>query len=255
MDTGVSLAMGSLSVEETTDVSPTHPKSEEPPRFLPLLAVWTVLTVVTLGGLWVAGFRTRGLIEAVDRGAAKVESFRVGELNDDLIRKTIQTQRDTLPFWTVLALLGDFLVEPAALAARALAAATAFAAIAALRGRTIGYEQALAACSAAQGFWVLGLFVRAVLMVALRRDDIETSAALFLSPGVYPAYLCLALRQLDVFALIGWAVMVIGGVRRGQVKWPGGIFIALVLAGFEAVTRVGIASMLGAGMRLSVLPT
>ena len=247
--------MGPLSVEETTDRTLSHPGSEEPPRFLPWLAVWTVLTVVTLCGLWVAGFRTRGLIEAVDRGAAKVESFRVGELNDDLIRKTIQTQRDTLPFWTVLALLGDFLVEPAALATRALAAATAFSAIAALRGRTIGYERALAACSAAQGFWVLGLLVRAVLMVALKRDEIETSAALFLSPGVYPAYLCLALRQLDLFALIGWGAMATGGVRRGQVKWPGAISMVLLLAGFEAVTRVAIASVLGAGMRLSVMPT
>src|SRR5947209_7993336 len=66
---GASPAKGPLSVEETIDETLSHPGSEEPPRFLPLLAVWTVLTVVTLCGLWVAGFRTRGLIEAVDRGA------------------------------------------------------------------------------------------------------------------------------------------------------------------------------------------
>ncbi len=247
--------MGSFSEEGTTDVEASQPKSEESPRFMPSLALWTVLTVVTLGGLWVAGFRTRGLIEAVDRGAAHVESFRVGELNDDVIRKTIQTQRDTLPFWTVIALLGDFLVEPAALTARALAAATAFAAIAALRGRTIGYERALAECSAAQGFWVLGIVVRAVLMAALRRDDIETSAVLFLPTGMYPAYVYLALRQLDVFALIGWSTIALGGVRRMQVRWPGALFVTLTLAGFEAVARVSIAATLGAGMRLSVLPS
>jgi hypothetical protein len=247
--------MESIPEEETTDVQASRPRSEASPRFMPSLALWTVLTVVTLGGHWVAGFRTRGLIEAVDRGAARVESFRVGELNDDVIRKTIQTQRDTLPFWTLLALLGDFLVEPAALAARALAAATAFAAIAALRGRPIEYERALAECSAAQGFWVAGIFVRAVLMVALRRDDTETSAALLLAPGLYPAYLDLALRQLDVFAVIGWSTMASGAVRRGQVRWPGALFVTLMLAGFEAAARVCVATILGAGMRLSVLPS
>jgi len=228
---------------------------EEAPRFIPLLLLWTILTIVTLGGLWIAGFRTRGLVAAVDHGAARIESMRIGDIDDDLLRKTIQTQRDTLPFWTVIALLGDFLAEPMALVTRALAVATGFASIAALRGRPIGYERALAECSAAQGYWVLGVIVRAVLMMALRRDDIETSAVLLLPAGTYPAFFVLALRQLDAFALIGWVTMGIGGVRRRQVKWLGAVFVILSLATLEIVTRVSIAAMLGAGMRLSVMPT
>src|SRR3954454_8244314 len=101
--------MESIPEEGKTDVEASRPRSEASRRFMPTLVLWTLLTVVTLGGLWVAGFRTRGLIGAVDRGAARIESYRVVELNDDVIRKTIQTQRDTLPFFTVLALLGDFL--------------------------------------------------------------------------------------------------------------------------------------------------
>ena len=74
----------------------------------------------------------------MEKGAARVESLGIGEIGDDLIRKSIRTQRDTLPFWTVLAMLGDFLVEPVSLAVRALAVATAFGALAALTGRSVG---------------------------------------------------------------------------------------------------------------------
>ncbi len=247
--------MRALPFDGPVDAVESHAKSDESPRYLPMLALWTLITVVTLGGLWIAGFRTRGLVGAVDKGAARIEAIRIGDIDDDLIRKTIQTQRETIPFWTVIALLGDFLVEPMALVARALAAATGFAAIAALRGRHIGFERALAECSAAQGFWVLGIVVRGALMMALRRDDIETSAALFLTPGTYRALIAIAVRQLDAFALIGWTTMAVGAVKRGQVKWPGALSVVVTLALIEAATRISFEALLGASMRLSVMPT
>jgi hypothetical protein len=243
--------MGVLGLEPTT--GPGHRRAaDEPPRFGPWLALWAALTVALNGGLWVAGFRTAELAAAVEQGAARAESRGVGEVGDDLIRKAIRTQHETRPFWAVLALLADFLAEPLAPAGRAVAAATAFAAVAALRGRVVGYDRALAAFAAAQGFWVLGLAVRAAMMVALRRGDVETTAALFLPPGTYPAAVALTLRQLDPFALVGWSVIAFGAVGRGQVRWPGAVAVALTFAAIEAAARVSLGLMVGAGMRLAV---
>jgi hypothetical protein len=247
------MAMGVETAVEGEPARRHHP-ADEPPRFGAVLALWVALVVALNGALWLAGFKTAGLAAAVEAGAARAEEVGVGEVGDDLIRKAIRTQHDTRPFWTVLAFLGDFLVEPLAPAVRALAVATAFSAVAALRGRTVGYDRALAACATAQGFWVLGLAVRVGLMAALRRGDVETSVALLLSPGTYPAAAVLGLRQLDPFALAGWAGMALGAVRRGQVKWPGALAVVAGFAAAEAVARVGVGLVLGAGMRLALMP-
>jgi hypothetical protein len=229
-------------------------EAAEAPRFGPILAFWMTLVVVLNGALWLSGFRSTTLSIAVEQGAARAESQGIGEVSDDLIRKTIHTQHASLPFWTTLALLTDFLGEPIAIAARALAVATIFAALAALSGRPIHYELALAETAAAQGLWVLGLAVRVGLMIALRRSDIETSFALAFPPGPYSATLWLALRQTDIFALIGWAAMAIGGWRRGQMNLVNAITVCGLLALGEAALRVTLGLVIGSGMRLAILP-
>lgn len=235
---------------------PSHPKTAKTAsdslRFGPLLAIWMALTVLINGGLWAAGFRAGALSAAVEQGAAEAESQGIGVLGDDLIRKAIRTQHDTLPFWTILTFIGDFLIEPLVLALRALSAATAFSAVAALLGRGIDYNKALSDCTLVQGFWVLGLAVRAALMVAFRRGDIETSAALFLPPGAYPALLWLSLAQLDIFAMMGWAALAIGAHRRRQAGWTLALTLTLVLALSESFVRVALGLGMGAAMRLSI---
>jgi hypothetical protein len=228
--------------------------ARESPRFGPVLALWIALTVLIHGVLWVSGVRTSGLTAAVEKGAARVETQGVGVLGDDLIRKSIRVQHDTLSFWRVIAFLADFLADPLTLAGRALAAATAFSALAALTGRAIGYDRAMAETAAAQGIWVLGLAVQAALMVALRRGDIETSAVLFLPAGSYPAVLWLALRQLDVFAITGWGVVAAGARHRGQVGWPVALAVVTALGLTEAAVRLTLGLGMGAAMRLSVMP-
>jgi hypothetical protein len=223
-------------------------------RFGPILALWAALVLGLHGAIWLAGFRPGALAEGVEWGAARVESRGIGEVSDDLIRRAIQTQHDTLSFWTTLAWLGDFLVEPLALAARALATATLFAAVAALVGRPVRYELALHECSTAQGVWVLGLAVQVVLMITLRRGDIETSPALLLAPGVYPAAAWLVLRQFDLFAVLGWAILARGGWRRGQVNLASAVAICLVLWLGEAALRVPLGWVIGAGTRLEFVP-
>ena len=245
------MSAGGVGEEPAAGATPGH----GPPRSGPVLVLWVALTVIVQGGLWLAGFRTSALSGAVDQGAARVEALGLGVVGDDLIRKAIRTQHDTLPFWTVLAFLGDFLAEPAALATRALAAATAYSALAALRGRAVGFDRALAGCAAAQGFWVLGLAVRAGLMAALRRGGVETSAALLLPAGVHPAWVYLMLRQLDAFTLAGWGVVAAEARRRGQVDWPGAVAVAAALGAFEAAVRVAVGLGMGAAMRLSVMPS
>jgi hypothetical protein len=212
------------------------------------------LLVVLNAVQWGVGLRAGGLGEAVELGAAHAETRNAGEVGDDLIRKAIQTQRDTLPFWTTLALLGDFLAEPLVLGLRALAAATAFSALAALVGRPVHYDRALADCAAAQGLWVLGLAVRVGLAAALGRPDVETSPALLLPPGTHPAPLVLALRQLDPFALLGWCTLARGAWRRGETN----LFAASAVCGAfwcgESLARVAVGLVVGAGMRLDVMP-
>lgn len=219
-----------------------------------VLVAWMASAVLFNGILWITGARSSSLSQAVERGAARAESRGVGEVGDDLVHKAVRTQHETLPFWTTLTLLGDFLAEPIALALRAVLAATCFSALAALMGRPVRYDLALGSCSAAQGFWVLGMAVRTALVVILRQPEVETSAALLLAPGTYTAKTLLTLRQADLFALLGWATLARGAWRRGQVRLPVAITVCISLALIEADIRIAVGLLTGSAMRLELVP-
>jgi hypothetical protein len=213
------------------------------------------LVVALNGARWMGGFPTGLLAQGVEQGVAQAESRAKGEVGDEIIRKAIRTQRDTLPFWTALAVINDFLLEPLLLGFRVVVAATLFTAIAALMGRALQYDRALVECAYAQGLWVLGLAVRLVLLVVLRRseDDVETSLAILLPPGSYPAPVWLALRQLDLFVLLGWTVMAREGWKRGDAP----LFLAVVICSslglLELGIRVAAGLLMGASIRLSLI--
>ena len=212
------------------------------------------------GALWLFGFRASALVEAVERGAERVESSSLGEVGDGQIRKAIRMQCATLPFWTTLALIDDFAVEPLALVVRAITAAMLLSGVAALAGRPPGFARALAACAAAQGYWVLGLAVRVLLMITLRSQEVETSLALALPSGTYPATTWLILHQLDVFALLGWAAIAGGAWRRGQANLVAALLVCVLLGLGEVALRSGMTLVVEAGMRaeagdLIVLPS
>ena len=213
------------------------------------------LVVVINGARWIGGFPTGMLSQGVERGVARAETRARGEVGDEIIRKAIRTQRETLPFWSALAGIDDFLIEPALLAVRAVAVATLFTAAAAVMGRTVQYDRALVQCAYAQGFWVLGLAARLALLIALRRgeDDIETSLALVLAPGSYRAPLWLVLRQLDLFALLGWAAMARAGWRRGDAPLMVAVAICAGLGLVELGVRVAAGLLVGASIRLSLM--
>jgi hypothetical protein len=213
-----------------------------------------LLTVGLEGLLWHSGARALALSEAVEQGAARIERRTSGEVSEDQVRKAIRTQNATLPFWTTLALLGDFLVEPLSMAARPLAVATLLSTLAALVGRPVQFSAALGACVTVQGLWVLGLAVRVVLMLALRLDEAETSLALALPAGTNSALALLAARQIDAFALWGWAAMALGGWRRGQANLAVALLVCALVALGEAALRINVALMVGAGMRLTLMP-
>ena len=231
-----------------------HSGIESPPRAGAILALWMILTVLLQAALWVSGARATVLTGAVERGVERAESRVIGEVGDEVVRKAIALQRDTYPFWATIAALGDFAVGPLALAFRAAVAATLFAGLAMLRGRPVEFSRGLASCAWCQGYWVLGLAVRATLAIGLRRPEVETSAVLLLPPGVYPATVWAVLRELDAFALLGWWAIGRGAVRRGQVGWLGAAGICVSLFLIEATTRASFALLVGAGMRLSLLP-
>lgn len=221
-----------------------------------LLGLWMVLVVLIQIACWLSGTRGAALAVAVERGAARVERWSIGEVGDDVIRKAIQTQHDSLPFWATLAAIGDFVVEPLSLAVRAVLVTILFCGLAALTGRTVQFDSMLGYCAAVQGIWVLGLAVRLGLILALGREEAETSATLFLPAGTtHSALTWVGLRQLDVFALAGWSALAWGGWKRKQVS----VFSAVVLCGllwaFEAFLRISGSLSLGAGMRMTLIPS
>ena len=169
-----------------------------------MLAVWMSLVVILHGIVWTTGVPDYDLADAVEKGAARVEQRSVGEDSQDVVRKSIKLQRDSLRFWTVIRVVGDFLIAPLWIALRALMVAVALSAVAAISGRPVRFPVAMRDCVAWQGVWVLGLAVQVVLMLILRRPDIETSVVLLLPPRVYAAREWVLLHQIDCFALIGW---------------------------------------------------
>ena len=218
------------------------------------LGLWVALTIALQGALWATGFRAAALAEAVERGAERAESARIAEVGDDLVRKAVKLQESTLPFWTTLAVIGDFVVEPLTLVLRALLAAVLLGGFAALVGRPPGFERALAENAGAQGFWVLGLAVRVGLMIALKRGDVELSPTLMLAPGTYPATVVVGLRQLDPFAFLGWLAMARGAWSRGQANLAVAGLVCGMLWAAEAMARVAGTLVFEAGMRLSLMP-
>lgn len=220
----------------------------------PMLAAWIASMIVLQGLLWTSGARSVALAVAVESGSAVAETRALGELPDDLIRKAIRTQQDTRPFWTALTMLGDLVAEPLALAVRAVVVATLLSGLAALAGRPIEFGRALAGSVAAQGFWVLGLAVKVALIYATGHPAPETSLTLLLGPGSHPAPVWVALEQVDAFAVLGWLALARGGWSRGQVRPIVALLVCGVLALIEAATRIVAVLVLGAGMRLTLIP-
>ncbi|APW63630.1 hypothetical protein [Paludisphaera borealis] len=224
-------------------------------RFGAILCVWMVLILALNGARWIAGFRPVLLAVAVERGVQRIEADGKGETGDDLVRKAIRTQRDSLPFWTVVFVFGDFVIEPFALVLRAVCVAIGFTAIAAMTGRPLQFERALSDSAWIQGFWVLGLAVRVGLLVVLRRgeDDLDTSLGLLLPPGTYPAATWLMLRECDVFALLGWVSLATSGWRRGDANLAAAVVLCSGLGFFEMSLRTAVGLVLGSAMRLSLI--
>jgi len=220
----------------------------------PILIAWIGLAILLQAALWVCGARETGVGEAVEAGAAKAETRGIGEQADDVVRKAIALQQDTRPFWVTLTLLGDFVVEPLGFAFRALLVASIFSGLAAISARPVDFGRALAGCALAQGFWVLGLAVSLGLTLALRRTEIETSPVLLLSPGTHPAAVYVALRQLDLFALLGWFTMAWGGITRRQVGPIAAFLVCGVLWMFESIVRMEFSLIIGSAMRLVLIP-
>ena len=221
----------------------------------PILAFWVVLLVAIHAGDWLVGTRSPSLVQAVEQGEAKVEAQTAGaDLSSDAVRKLIQLQRDTRPFWTTLVLLGDFLVTPLALIARALLVATLFAAWASLAGRASGFAPALREAARLQGLWVIGPALALALYQFGQVGEPDTSLGLFLPPGTHSAWVWTTLHQADLFALWGWLALARGGWRRRQVAPVLALATVVPLLLTEIACRSIAAAIIGAGMRLTILP-
>jgi hypothetical protein len=226
----------------------------DPSRLGPTLTLWVILTVFLQGAFWLSGWKSLVLAEAVEHGAAISESRTFGEVHEETIRRSIRTQRDTLPFWTAMSLIGDFVLDPMALCLRAVSVATIFCAIAALSGRRVQFGPTLVASVAIQGVWVLGLLIRLMIMVVLRNPDVETSVTVLLPPGTYRAPLWVALRQIDPFPILGWYLLARNGWRLGQVNRATALLTCGALWALESVSRIVWTLTIESGTRLMLIP-
>jgi hypothetical protein len=240
-DTSASTPDGGLSAADT-------------PRWGWLLVIWMALEVMLRGVVWTTGVPDYELAVAVEKGAERVEQRSVGEDSPDVVRKSIQLQRDSLRFWTVIWLVGDFVMAPLWLAARALAVAVGLAAVAAITGRPVRFPAAMKDCVTWQGVWVLGLAVQAALMLILRRSDIVTSVVLFFPPRVYGAREWVLLQQIDGFAMIGWLGMAWSACRRGQAGLLMALVTCLIIALMEFQIRGSFSLLVNLGMHLTIFP-
>ena len=218
------------------------------------MMVWMSLVVVFNSVIWTTGVTDHRLAQAVEDGAAAVEKQHVGEENEDVIRKEIQKQRDSLRFWTAIAAIRDFVIAPLSLGLRALAVAVAFSAVAATAGRPVRFGESMHECVVWQGVWVAGLAVSVVLMLALDQSAICTSVQMFLAEESYTASQWLLYEQLDCFALVGWLGMAWGGWRRGQAGIVMTVIVCVVLAAIDVGIHVAPSLVVNLGMRMSLVP-
>ena len=224
------------------------------PKWGLILTIWMALVVVLNGALWTTGVPDYRLAEAVERGAAKVEERSSGEENEDIVRKAIQLQRNSLRFWRTLALVGDFLVEPLWLALRAFCVAVALSSVAAMCGRPVRFPLAMHDCVVWQGVWVLRLAVQVGLMFALQRSAIDTSIVMLLPSHQFSASEWVFFEQLDYFAVLGWLGIAWGACRRGQANLLAALVTCFVVAALEASIVMGFSLLINLGMRLTVFP-
>jgi hypothetical protein len=219
-----------------------------------MLGVWAALVIILNGILWTTGVPDYNLVQAVEVGAARVEQQMLGEESEDVVRKAIQAQRDTLRFWTVIAILRDFVFAPLLLCIRPLLVGVAFSAVAAVSGRHVRFPATLAAASMWQGVWVLGLAMQVALMLLLGRSAVDTSLAIFLSQESFTASRWASLQQLDCFALVGWLGITWSGWRLRQAN----IIMAVIACGSLALLEMTICSMtslvVNLGMRMAIMP-
>lgn len=234
------------------------PHADPARRAGPILATWVLLLLLIHAADWLAGPRAADLARAVERGEARVEAQSLGaDLSADAARKAIGLQRATRPFWATLALLGDFAVDPLLLVARPLLVATLFAAWAALAGRPSGFGPALRQSAWVQGLWLVGPALALILALAPARPAAaapDTSLGLLLGPGPHSAWTYATLRAADLFALWGWLALAWLGWRRRQVAPGVALAIVLPLLLVEVAARGAASALLGAGMRLTILP-
>ncbi|MDX2038901.1 MAG: hypothetical protein SFX72_19805 [Isosphaeraceae bacterium] len=218
------------------------------------ILVWACLLLSTTALPWLSGVTELGLNTAVEAGQARIETKTRGEVGDDAIRKAIHLQRSTLPFWRTLSALGDFVVDPAMIAIRALVTATLFSAFAAVSARPIEFAAAFRDCARLQYYWVLGPLLRILLIGLLHREQVGLSPSIFLSPGRHPAGLVVFLDCFDFFVIAGWIHLAFAGWSRRQANLVVSSSICVTLAIVEASVRSGWVLMIGAGMRLCLMP-
>ncbi|MCU0960063.1 MAG: hypothetical protein MUF48_08140 [Pirellulaceae bacterium] len=244
----------SLMMQTTASVPQAGSPDFRTPHWGWMLSVWIALTIILRGVFWTTGIPDYRLIQAIEQGAARVELHAAGEENVDVIRKSIELQRDSLAFWTVLAALGDFVLDPLWLGLRALSVAVALSAVAAMTGRPARFPAMMSEAVAWQSVWVFGLACRVAWMFILQRGDIDTSLALLMPERIYGAREWVLFQQVDLFALVGWMGLAWGGVRRGQAN----LLVSLLVCGFLAVLESQVYAscslLLNLGMRVALFP-
>ncbi len=221
------------------------------PPYFGRLAMSMILIGAANLSLWCNGIRQQDLRDAIEIGAASIDDNAKGDVEEDQIRESIRLQRQSEEFWSTLAILGDFIIEPIYPALRALIVTVAFASVAAVFGRPVGYGVALADNMSWQIFWAAGIGLECAMRILIS-PDAENSLAVFMPAKEYPAATALALAILNPFAICGWLAIGWTTWKRKQANWFLVILLILMIAGMEVGIRSRVLAMMGALMRLAI---
>ncbi len=222
------------------------------PPYAGRLSLMVMSVAIAMAALWCFGIRQQQILDAVEQGAAAIEERTLGDVEQDEIRESIRIQRQSISFWSTLAILGDLLIEPLLPAFRALALTVAFSSLAALFGRPVALGVALADNITWQWFWVAGIVLDSALKIGIS-PDAGSSLIVFLPAKEYTASLAIGLAVMHPFAICGWLAVGWAAWKRRQVNWFLAGLVVVVFAFSEATIRSRLLATMGALVRLTIV--
>lgn len=241
------------AVDDSTRVGQRNMKQTNP---LQILLIATFIWFVQVALCWVSGFRDHTINQAIEQGVVEIDHRERLNFDATVASSKREVQRSTTSFWRMLIQLNDYLLEPGVLWLRLWIIPSAIAAASLLAGHALSTDQ-------------IRQKMAQYLLIVVPRPGLELLIAttggnqashhlglnlLLPNASFVPVGLYQALAQIDIFWLASTICMTVALYRmRGIGKLP--LFSAVTLCFIaEWLIRVGLAILVGAAMRETLIP-